>query len=157
GLTPHAEQATGQITHGVNPCTRPSCPLGARLLGVGMRVHAPIQPPPTVAYSGHPRRSSGKEWARLRQRCPGVELSERPQPRRISLHVPWTSKKERAMEMTPHATRVVHPAAEDVRETYLLAPRLGTLQGTTIGLIDNHKRNANVYLEELGRLLQAHY
>jgi len=61
------------------------------------------------------------------------------------------------MAVTPHATRVVHPAAEDVPEIYRLAPRLSTLQGTTIGLIDNHKRNADVYLEELGRLLQAHY
>ena len=61
------------------------------------------------------------------------------------------------MEVTPHATHVVHPAAEDVPETYSLAPRLATLQGTTLGLIDNHKRNTNVYLEELGRLLQAHY
>ena len=61
------------------------------------------------------------------------------------------------MEATPHITHVVHPAAEDVREPSRLAPRLATLQGTTLGLIDNHKRNANVYLEELGRLLQAHY
>jgi hypothetical protein len=61
------------------------------------------------------------------------------------------------MEVTPHATRVVHPAAEDVREPSRLAPRLATLQGTTLGLIDNHKRHADVYLEELGRLLQAHY
>ena len=61
------------------------------------------------------------------------------------------------MEVTPHTTHVVHPAAEDVREPYRLAPRLATLQGTILGLIDNHKRNADVYLEELGRLLQAHY
>jgi len=61
------------------------------------------------------------------------------------------------MAVTPHATRVVHPAAEYVREPSRLAPRLATLQGTTLGLIDNHKRHADVYLEELGRLLQAHY
>ena len=61
------------------------------------------------------------------------------------------------MAVTPHATCVVHPAAEDVREPSRLAPRLATLQGRTIGLIDNHKRNADVYLEELGRLLQAQY
>jgi hypothetical protein len=38
-----------------------------------------------------------------------------------------------------------------------LAPRSSSLQGLTVGLIDNHKRNANVYLEELGRLLQEGY
>jgi len=27
----------------------------------GMRCHAPIQPQPTVAYSGHPRSASGTE------------------------------------------------------------------------------------------------
>ena len=48
-------------------------------------------------------------------------------------------------------------AAEDVAEPQRLAPRLSSLQGTTVGLIDNHKRNANVYLEELGRLLQEGY
>jgi hypothetical protein len=52
---------------------------------------------------------------------------------------------------------VLHPAAEDVAEPQCLAPRLSSLQGTTVGLIDNHKRNANVYLEELGRLLQDTY
>jgi hypothetical protein len=52
---------------------------------------------------------------------------------------------------------VLHPAAEDVAEPQRLAPRLSSLQGMTVGLIDNHKRNANVYLEELGHLLQEHY
>ena len=52
---------------------------------------------------------------------------------------------------------VLHPAAEDVAQRQRLAPRLASLQGTTLGLIDNHKRNANVYLEELGRLLQERY
>jgi hypothetical protein len=52
---------------------------------------------------------------------------------------------------------VLHPAAEDVAEPQRLAPRLSSLQGMTVGLIDNHKRNANVYLEELGHLLQERY
>ena len=55
------------------------------------------------------------------------------------------------------STTVLHPAAEDVAEKHRLAPRLSSLQGKTVGLIDNHKRNANVYLEEMERLLQAHY
>lgn len=61
------------------------------------------------------------------------------------------------MGMTTDVVTVLHPAAEDVAETQRLAPRLARLQGTTVGLIDNHKRNANVYLEELGRLLQEAY
>ena len=55
------------------------------------------------------------------------------------------------------ATVVLHPAAEDVVEQHGLAPRLPHLQGATVGLIDNHKKNADVYLEELGRQLQKVY
>lgn len=55
------------------------------------------------------------------------------------------------------ATVVLHPAAEDVTEQHELAPRRPQLQGATVGLIDNHKKNANVYLEELGRQLQKVY
>jgi hypothetical protein len=61
------------------------------------------------------------------------------------------------MSITTDVVTVCHPAAEDVAEPQCLAPRLGSLQGRTVGLIDNHKRNANVYLEELGRLLQETY
>jgi hypothetical protein len=61
------------------------------------------------------------------------------------------------MGITTDVVTVLHPAAEDVAETQRLAPRLSSLQGVTVGLIDNHKRNANVYLEELGRLLQERY
>jgi hypothetical protein len=61
------------------------------------------------------------------------------------------------MGITTDVVTVLHPAAEDVAEPQRLAPRLSSLQGKTVGLIDNHKRNANVYLEELGRLLQARY
>jgi hypothetical protein len=58
---------------------------------------------------------------------------------------------------TPQANTVLHPAAEDVAQKFSLASRLSNLQGITVGLIDNHKRNADVYLEELGRLLQEQY
>jgi predicted 3-demethylubiquinone-9 3-methyltransferase (glyoxalase superfamily) len=61
------------------------------------------------------------------------------------------------MGVTTEAITVLHPAAEDVAETHCLAPRLSSLQGITVGLIDNHKRNANVYLEALGHLLQDRY
>ena len=61
------------------------------------------------------------------------------------------------MSAAPQVTTVLHPAAEDVAQPHRPAQRLVSLQGTTVGLIDNHKRNSNVYLEELGQLLRAHY
>jgi hypothetical protein len=61
------------------------------------------------------------------------------------------------MGITTDVVTVLHPAAEDVAEPQCLAPRLSSLQGRTVGLIDNHKRNANVYLEALGHLLQDRY
>ena len=54
-------------------------------------------------------------------------------------------------------TTVLHPAAEGTAKQQQLAPRLTGLQGKTVGLIDNHKRNADVYLEELGRLLKEEH
>ena len=61
------------------------------------------------------------------------------------------------MGITTDVVTVLHPAAEDVAEPQRLAPRLASLQGRTVGLIDNRKRNANVYLEALGHLLQERY
>jgi hypothetical protein len=61
------------------------------------------------------------------------------------------------MGSTTDVVTVCHPTAEDVAEPLRPAPRLASLQGRTVGLIDNHKRNANVYREELARLLQAGY
>ncbi len=55
------------------------------------------------------------------------------------------------------STTVLHPAAEDVAQLQQLAPRLDALQGATVALVDNRKRNADVYLQELGRLLQEQY
>jgi hypothetical protein len=61
------------------------------------------------------------------------------------------------MGITTDVVTVLHPAAEDVAEPQRLAPRLSSLQGRTEGLIDDHKRNADIYLEELSRLLQERY
>jgi hypothetical protein len=61
------------------------------------------------------------------------------------------------MGITTDVVTILHPAAEDVAESQRLAPRLSSLQGRTVGLIDNHKRNADIYLEELSRLLQERY
>ena len=54
------------------------------------------------------------------------------------------------MDITTDVVTLLHPAAEDVAERQRLTPRLASLQGITVGFIDNHKRNAKVYLEELG-------
>lgn len=52
---------------------------------------------------------------------------------------------------------VVDPTAEDAFERHALAPRPGSLEGATIGLIDNSKRMADVLLGELRDLLREHY
>ncbi len=52
---------------------------------------------------------------------------------------------------------LLHPAAEDVAETHGTANRLSGLEGMKIGLIDNRKKNSDVFLEELGRVLQEQY
>jgi hypothetical protein len=59
--------------------------------------------------------------------------------------------------MAAQVTILLHPGAEDVAEQHGLAPRLSRLEGITVGLIDNHKRNADVYLEELARLFKEQY
>lgn len=50
-----------------------------------------------------------------------------------------------------------HPAAEDVQQQFTLAPRLSSLKGKTIALIDNHKKNADLYLNEVSHLLKSQY
>ena len=54
-------------------------------------------------------------------------------------------------------TVLLHPAAEDTAETHGVAARLSTLEGMTIGLVDNHKKNADAFLDELARILQEDY
>jgi len=48
---------------------------------------------------------------------------------------------------------IVNPAAESVADTSKLAQRLPTLAGKRVGLIDNSKHHADVFLAELERLL----
>ena len=55
------------------------------------------------------------------------------------------------------STTVLHPGAEDPARKFGLAPRLGDLKGMTVGIIDNHKRNVDVYVAELGRVLKDEY
>src|SRR5262245_744554 len=48
---------------------------------------------------------------------------------------------------------IVDPAAEDVTERRALAPRLASLRGARIALIDNSKHNADRFLDTLATLL----
>ena len=59
--------------------------------------------------------------------------------------------------VSTQSTMVLHPGAEDAARKFGLAPRLSNLKGKTVGLIDNHKRNADVYVAELSRVLQEEY
>lgn len=53
--------------------------------------------------------------------------------------------------------RIVNPAGEDVRRPLELAPRLLSLKGKRIAIVDNTKHMAHVFLSELERLLQEKY
>ncbi|MBI3965595.1 MAG: hypothetical protein HY329_08170 [Chloroflexi bacterium] len=52
---------------------------------------------------------------------------------------------------------IVNPAAEDVVEPNVLAPRLASLQGARVALVDNSKRMAGEFLDELDLLLRDRY
>ena len=52
---------------------------------------------------------------------------------------------------------IVDPASEDLAEQHAAGPRLASLQGARIGLIDNSKRRADTFLDELQTLLRDHY
>ena len=58
---------------------------------------------------------------------------------------------------TTLTTTVLNPAAEGTIASQKLAPRLSDLKGATVGMIDNHKRNADVYLDELAVLLKEKF
>ena len=53
--------------------------------------------------------------------------------------------------------RIVNPAGEDIRVPLQLAPRLPSLKGTKIALVDNTKHMAHAFLSELSRLLKERY
>ena len=52
---------------------------------------------------------------------------------------------------------LVNPVTQPVIAPFNGAPRLASLAGTRIGLIDDSKRNADVLLEELAELLRTRY
>ena len=59
--------------------------------------------------------------------------------------------------MTTHTLRLVDPAAEIETAHETIAPRLKTLEGRRIALIDNTKHNADRFLEATRALLQEKY
>ena len=52
---------------------------------------------------------------------------------------------------------LVNPVTQPVIAPFDGAPRLASLAGTRLGLIDDSKRNADVLLEELAELLRTRY
>ena len=52
---------------------------------------------------------------------------------------------------------LVNPTTEAVIASFQGAPRLHSLAGTRLGLIDDSKRNADVLLEELAEVLRTRY
>jgi hypothetical protein len=59
--------------------------------------------------------------------------------------------------MSERTLIIVHPAAEDVSARLAPAPRLASLRGVRVGLIDNSKHNAGAFLDALAaRLARDH-
>ena len=52
---------------------------------------------------------------------------------------------------------LVNPTTEPITPPFDGAPRLPTLAGTRLGIIDDSKRNADVLLEELAETLRTRY
>jgi hypothetical protein len=55
--------------------------------------------------------------------------------------------------MTQPPLIIVHPAAEDIVRQLGLAPRLPSLRGARLALIDNSKHNADAFLRGLEAIL----
>lgn len=52
---------------------------------------------------------------------------------------------------------IVNPLGRSVVQQHTLAPRTGTLEGATVGLVDSCKRNSDILLAEIGDLLMGGY
>ena len=59
--------------------------------------------------------------------------------------------------MSEHSIVIVHPAAEDIARQLTVAPRLPSLRGVRLGLIDNSKHNADAFLATLETILTRDY
>ena len=52
---------------------------------------------------------------------------------------------------------LVNPVTQPIVAPFDVAPRLASLAGTRLGIIDDSKRNADVLLEELAEILRTRY
>ena len=52
---------------------------------------------------------------------------------------------------------LVNPVTQPIVAPFDGAPRLASLAGTRLGIIDDSKRNADVLLEELAEILRTRY
>ena len=61
--------------------------------------------------------------------------------------------------MAEHAGTVtlVNPVGQRAAARAALAPRLATLQGKSIGFIDNMKPNANLFVQYIEEMIRAEY
>ena len=59
------------------------------------------------------------------------------------------------MAQTEHV--LVNPVTQPIIAPFDGAPRLASLAGTRLGIIDDSKRNADVLLEELAEVLRTRY
>lgn len=61
------------------------------------------------------------------------------------------------LETATSDDELVDPRGEVTMDRHRMAPRLERLEGTTIGLLDNAKTNADVFLRAVGERLEAEY
>ncbi len=54
-------------------------------------------------------------------------------------------------------TELINPCGEFSHEEVVLAPRPGLAAGTTVGLFNNSKKNAELLLDEVAKLLSARH
>ena len=56
-----------------------------------------------------------------------------------------------------HAIKLVNPVGQRAVARGALAPRLATLNGKSIGFIDNIKPNANLFIQYIEEMMRAEY
>ena len=56
-----------------------------------------------------------------------------------------------------NTVKIVNPVGRRALERVALARRLDTLDGKSIGFIDNIKPNANLFIQYIGEMMRANY
>ena len=59
--------------------------------------------------------------------------------------------------MAGNTVRLVNPVGQRATAVIALAPRLKSLSGKSVGLIDNIKPNANLFVQYIDEMLRADY